>query len=214
MPSLFCILRDAYFKYETLKYKLCFLEDCISSHVIPYGLRLHFNLAFNTNDIDFSKKIESILDTASSRILEALCANCRDTVDLYSDRLTEIRKLANDASGTVETDQMLVLIRQSTSDKLCVSNDRLKQKLSRLIQECSSMNPPTLGHVNQGSKRLSAAKYKLPFHARPRPHRRKRRRRLPKRSKAARGFVPTEEDMKALDPIVLADKVTTHQRPN
>ena len=63
-PHLYKV-RDLYKNLEKAKLKATFLQNCIDSHVIPHGLRVHVNIAHNNrNDmVDYMNKLLSVAST-------------------------------------------------------------------------------------------------------------------------------------------------------
>ena len=58
--------------YQNGKLRLNFLNECKKNRVLPRGISLNFNLALGVNDHGLVDQIQSILDQASSNILETV----------------------------------------------------------------------------------------------------------------------------------------------
>ena len=107
MPSWFCKLRDAHLNLANVKSKYLFLKNCIDNCVLPNGLKLHFNLSFMPNDESLAGKIREILNTASSRILDTLLADCKKLEKISASTYDKESKLAEQDIGKTEKDHLI-----------------------------------------------------------------------------------------------------------
>ena len=101
-------LKDSYLKVQHLLKKETFLSSCKEKTVIPNRLNLHFNLAHRTTDNHPQVGIQSILNTASSRILDVIHEDVCKSVDSASYNFSDIREETNNkkkwyASNSVTT---------------------------------------------------------------------------------------------------------------
>ncbi|KAL8577482.1 hypothetical protein ACOMHN_021934 [Nucella lapillus] len=65
-------LKASYLKLQRLLAKEKFLRTSIQKNLVPQGLSLHFTLAHKAQDDDLHDTIQSVLNCASSRILDAI----------------------------------------------------------------------------------------------------------------------------------------------
>ena len=61
----------SFLEYQSNKLKN-FFQECKNANILPNCISLSFNLAFGVNDHELVGRIQSILNQASSNILEAL----------------------------------------------------------------------------------------------------------------------------------------------
>ena len=88
-------LKDSYLKLQHLLKKETFLRSCKEKTVIPKGLNLHYNLAYRPTDNHLKVSNQSILNTASSRILDVIHEDVCKSVDSVSYNFSEIREETN-----------------------------------------------------------------------------------------------------------------------
>ena len=236
MPSLFCTLRDALFKNERNKLTISFLRTCQNMNLIPKGLRLHFNLANHTQDPDLVLSIKKVLNQASSRILDILLKGSIQAKSRSQRNLCAIQENATTMMGEVNMKDMLQNIKQSLEPVLTKRSKTQYSKLRRWEMEVSYNNNIRL-QTQRGSLQVKADTYlegllQLPEEAKcslghspickeprtkrgVRPHRRKRNRAGAHSRKIRKEvediYIPTEEELKAFDPIVLAPNVILNQ---
>ena len=89
--------------------------------VIPNGLSLQFSLAYRPTDNHLQVSIQSILNTASSGILDVIRENVSKSVDSASYNLSDIREETNRKNGMHLTDYHVGPVRK----------ERKKEDLSR-----------------------------------------------------------------------------------
>ena len=90
--------KKLHFKLSSMQAKVKFLKSCVSEGLIPKGLRVHFNLAFNSQNDDLPKHIKSLVNENSSRILD----------QVYNQSIIEADQL--DVAYRMESQNLLEII--------------------------------------------------------------------------------------------------------
>ena len=124
-------LKDSYLKLQHLLKKETFLRSC-KEKVIPNGLNLHFNLAHRPTDNHLQVSIQSILNTASSRILDVIHEDVCKLVDSASYNFSDIREETNRKNGMHLTDYYVGQIRKECKKELEDLSRKHEKKLSKL----------------------------------------------------------------------------------
>ncbi|KAK7465900.1 hypothetical protein BaRGS_00037552 [Batillaria attramentaria] len=215
MPSPYCILKGIYVKQERYLYKLNFLEVCKNQGTIPNGLRLNFNLAYNIHNEELITSIQTVLDSASSSILDLLIEQCKTDAVSIQREFEESRQRFNNVLGENETDAIVSDFRNVSHPILKKLKAVHEKKLVNLKNDLDSRRN-VYYNGQDGSARITSNYYKHTsitkldgFTRRTRQHRRNRRRgkRNHKKKVKPAQFIPTEEDLKQFDPINLTSNV-------
>lgn len=208
--------------------KELFLKRCVEKKILPKGFRLTFNLAQNLKNKTTLNKIRDILDTASSSILTAVLEETTAQKQQLADSVETIRRDETDMIGFQRVSSTFGKVKRN--NRTVIRNIRQKhwKKLAKLTDEASQRSEPGLEiaqvPVHRGSQRISACTFTEKTSKPPgekegrkqaadprriRPHRTWNRGR--KRSRKKKEYVPSEDDLKRFDPIILADGVTLTQ---
>ena len=211
MNSHYWSVKNAYLKLQRLKLKKQFLDRCRERKVLPQGLAVRFNLAFGTDDAFLCESISKVLDETSSRILDlvykkTVCAVAEQETCLQSTRTEVACEL-----GIHRTNEMMGAIRKRVQKDIDIEKNKHAKKLAKL-DKCHSSKKPV---IKGGSTRLCASAYVRHYPNSPperqvRQHRMQRGRGKKKdryAKKDRKTYVPSEDDLKSYDPIVLADNV-------
>ena len=95
-----------FFSYHSSKLKKGFFQECKNANVLPNGISLSFNLALGINDNKLVDRIQTILDQASSNILEALQEFTEVKVETANAALEELKKVAIEETGKQSVDRI------------------------------------------------------------------------------------------------------------
>ena len=112
--------------------KETFLRPCKEQTVIPNGLNLHFNLACRPTDNHLQVSIQSILNTASSRMLDVIHEDVCKSVDSASYNFSDIREETSRKNGMHLTDYYVGLIRKECKKEIEDLSRKHEKKLSKL----------------------------------------------------------------------------------
>ena len=132
-------------KLQRLSMMSTFLFSCVSTGVIPKGLRLHFNLANLHSHSDLQLDILNILNSASSRILDLLLTHCNQEVAALEDKLLD--------SSALSVDEINAINLQSRKHKTS-----LNSKLDALTSQKPNY-PLIFPSALQGSIKISSCSY-------------------------------------------------------
>ena len=100
--------------------------------MIPNGLNLHFNLAYRPTDNHLQVSIQSILNTASSRMLDVIHEDVCKSVDSASYNFSDIREETSRKNGMHLTDYYVGLIRKECKKEIEDLSRKHEKKLSKL----------------------------------------------------------------------------------
>ena len=194
--------------------KVRFLKSCVSEGLIPKGLRVHFNLAFNSQNDDLPKNIKSLMNENSSRILDQVYIQSV----IEADRLEAAYRLENESLLEIvgnrrEWSRIVIEYKRENADYLEFKKNVLKRKLLNLKNEkMAGQNEDIFPRT--GSVRIMGFKYikekdtgyikGAPFPNYLRPHRRNRPH--SNASKPEAQFVSSQEELSQRDPIILTKK--------
>ncbi|KAK7475057.1 hypothetical protein BaRGS_00033670, partial [Batillaria attramentaria] len=182
---------------------------------IPNGLRLNFNLAYNIHNEELITSIQTVLDSASSSILDLLIEQCKTDAVSIQREFEESRQRFNNVLGENETDAIVGDLRNVSHPILKKLKAVHEKKLVNLKNDLDSRRN-VYYNGQDGSARITSNYYKHTsvtkldgFTRRTRQHRRNRRRgkRNHKKKIKPPQFIPTEEDLKQFDPINLTSNV-------
>ena len=204
MPSTFTRLCTAYTNLHSSIHRESFLTKCLDLQLLPKGFRLQFNLAHKPTCDKVYDDIRQVLNKASSDILKIV----RDDVSLSVKNNTCIfENIWKDDDTTLNDYEQVIACKSSFIDKQAAAQHR---KLTVLINE-SSENQVNSTIVNDGSFKLCAFNF---VNGKRRNRQRVRKRRCKKSSTKRNrkvhkksSFVPSEDDKKKFDPIVLAENI-------
>ena len=122
-------LKDSYLKLQHLLKKRNISTLLQRETVIPNGLNLHFNLAYRPTDNHLQVSIQSILNTANSRILDVIQEDVCKLVDSASYNFSDIREETNRKKWY---DYYIGLIRKECKKELEDLSRKHEKKLSKL----------------------------------------------------------------------------------
>ena len=193
--------------------------------MIPNGLNLHFSLAYRPTDNHLLVSIQSILNTASSRILDVIHEDVCKSVDSASCNFSDIREETNRKNDMHITDYYVGLIRQECNKELEDLSRKHEKKLSKLTPFAAAISNQSIQTAESrfsGSLKITTNRYttdRLPVmkNHQVRSHRRLNRKVKRKRLRTVTSpngkydYVPTQEDVRKLDPIVLTDRIRLNQ---
>ena len=175
--------------------------------MIPLGMRLSFNLAFRPMDTQLKDDITETLNQASSRTLDAVYEEVCETIERTERTLENARMQANLDLGVYATSELIGQVRKLSRRELSRNRDRIERKLQRLIGKVTTAEARTgsgCTKIHSGTYRKEPA---LDPPRRSRPHRQQRGRggKSRKQTTTTTVFTPTEEDLRAFDPVILVD---------
>ena len=209
-----------------------FLRRCLEMHILPQGLRLHFNLALQARCKNLVDSLKRTLNIASSDILRKIHSEVRTNVDLLHSALQDCVKNLQEEIGFNQTNILLGKVRKDSQRELSRirhSHWRKLYSLKQLKQEKHStiVEPQTPDH--SGSFRITAntilQQHSSKQHSlqepgvntKPHPKRTRDHRKISRKKKTVstkrkqnhtKSFIPTDEDRQRFNPIVLAPNVT------
>ena len=204
MPSKFTKLCTAYTHLQSSILRESFLTKCVDLQLLPKGFRLHFNLAHKPTNDKLYDDICKVLNTASSDILKLV----RDDVSLSVKYNTNtFENIWKDDSTTLSDFEQVVACKSSFIENQAAVQHR---KLTHLLNETSTKQYFSTND-NDGSFRLCAFNF---VNVKRQNRQRVRKRHYKKNNKKRNNnkhrkivFVPSEDDKKKFDPIVLAENV-------
>ena len=132
MPSYETNVRLAQWNIIHLRTKRHFLNRCREYKLIPKGLRLRFNLAFNTSDSKLVSEIQEILNKASSQILDCVIKNVNESIEKQQKVLKDTRQTLNYHIGIQKTNEFVGKVRKEISKILDNDKKKLTRKLENL----------------------------------------------------------------------------------
>ena len=183
--------------------KLKFLRSCRQKCVIPNGLRINFNLATGINDVPLVTNIHSIINECSSRILDQVISYTEEKQQSHYNSYSTIMEQNTIQLGRRNANAVVRDVKRSQSVKVNNKKRNLNNKLRLLIEEENNEAIQT----SYGSRRINGSNYIIPtasvFIRKNRNHRKKQRR----KKTVPDSFIPDENDIERLNPIVLAENV-------
>jgi len=213
--KFFTKTRSAYLAMKTHSLNVKFLRRCQSLSLMPVGIRTRMNLSAGVNDLALIDRIRTILDRSSSRILDVICDyNVQRTTELQT-VLDTCKHEAIGVFGIRIANQINLEARRSAEARIHLKQTTLNKKVNSLLAKKAD---GVDGFFSKGSRHLSAKMYcklqsteatPVPLtrairqHRKNRPHKRK----LLTGVKERPCFIPTDEDLQRINPIVLAENV-------
>ena len=208
--------KNVFYNTERLLLKLNFLENCISRKVLPKGFQLRFNLAYKADDI-LLNNLQKVLDEASSKIVLLFREQIELDYEKSYEKLADVRKQLAEKVGEFYSERIVGETKKQCKDtfkKIKISHEK---KIKKLIFDKNS-HDDVCNFL--GSLQLQSNNFRIRStcdcdsetnKTKERPHRQLRRGKRKKRDKTKatrQEWVPSEEDLKCRDPIVLAENVT------
>ena len=184
-----------------------FLKMCVSEGLIPFGLRLKFNLAADVNDLEFVSNIQNNLSRQSSRLLDDFYVQSQKLLRRLEDKYDNVKlELSQEV---LESEYKHIIIQIKRENHYIVHQRIMKYKRKRLtlVTEKATSQPPA--RRNLGSRRIFGNRYfkaedrgeekGAPFPRNLRPHRINR----PHTNPYDRHSTSSQEEDSQRDPIIL-----------
>ena len=148
---------NTFYSNQSNKLKKNFFQECKNSNILPNGISLTFNLALGVNAYELVGRIQTILDQASSNILEALKDFSEVKEEETNDKLEELKKVAIENVGKRNFEREYVAIQRDKWSAIDQLRQNFKQKLKQL------KNNQIIGPENfiysKGSRKICAKKF-------------------------------------------------------
>lgn len=225
-------LRYAYLRHQKSILRERFLCRCVEMKVIPRGARLKFSLAARPSDSVTPAAIQQALDDASSNILVNMLKDSSKDRILKKQQLDNLRSSLAESHSKERVDIFIGDIRKEYQSTLAQLQKTHWDKLTRLSVEKAEGVTDFDTNTFQGSMTLKTRHFRPPSANEPvaagvnqrestrskRLHRRRGRRKRKTQhshnSLEGKQYVPTEEEKKRFDPIILVDglKLTENQK--
>ena len=206
MPSKFTKFCTAYTNLQSSILRQTFLSKCADLQLLPKGFRLNFNLAYKPTCTKVYDDIRKTLNTASSEILKIAFEDVSLTVKNHT---RTFDNTWNEEDTTLCDYEQVVACKSSFINNLeAVQNRKLIVLINELLSEQTLRND---SDVNNGSFRLCASKFvnveRRHRHRVRKRHQKKNNKKRSDNSHVTSSFIPSEDDKKKFDPIVLAENV-------
>ena len=201
-------------KLEKLKLRKKFLLDCRENKCIPNGLKIHFNLAWQTKNEQLVNNITNVLSNASSRILDFLIEECSNVQDALHQDVDDMKKQGRKQYGPLQMCNMVSSAKKSMEESLKSIKSIHHKKITKL-KELNSKSVPlkgesvkliSKGYVHEQVHSQNPSTHKIRNHRKNRHRNTKINRE--KKQKEKNFLNITADDYKRFDPIVLASNVT------
>lgn len=144
------LLKTIYTNIQDMRNKRLFLQRCRKSGVIPTGLSLHLNLAIGVNEPVLVNKIETILEQASSSVMNAIESFCEEEEEEY-----EVEYIA--AKEVLNEDRAVTKMKREVNNKMKEKVKSMDDKLNNLK---TKVVRPQQFVSSQGSRKIKAQCYR------------------------------------------------------
>ena len=158
--------------------------------MIPRGLSLRFNLAHRPTDSHLQESIQSILNTASSRILDAIRKDVCKSVDSASYNFSNVRDYTEKKRRRYLVDYRVGLVKKECTKDLAnlgrVHGKKLRELTPPLVSSTLDQSTPAIVSHFPGSLKISANGYTMESFSAKQKHRVRPHRRLNSKAKEKR----------------------------
>ena len=144
--------------YQNGKLRFNFLNECKKNRVLPRGISLNFNLALGVNDHGLVDQIQSILDQASSNILETVIVFTEEKSDELNEALEDLKREAIEELGHREFARAFTTIKREKAFEIEAQKSKLKNKVKLLKSE--RVFGPENFIKSKGSRKLKSKSFK------------------------------------------------------
>ena len=144
-----------YSKCEISKLKLRFFKACKEDKILPKGLRLSFNLAWETSNSSLCNQILQILNSASAQIVDTLIVELEKMICTISQEMLLLRDVTKNLMGTLQMSRMITKVKTKTKSGITIVKSTLERKLENL--RLAAFSPEFRRKFsNNGSKAIKA----------------------------------------------------------
>ena len=119
------LLKSLYRRLQDFRNKRLFFQECRRSGVIPDGVSLQFNLALGVNEPVLVTRIESILEKASSEIMDTL-------EDFCVENEADLETKYDDAKENFPEQREITKMKREVNAERRGNLDRMKNKIRNL----------------------------------------------------------------------------------